>query len=533
MAGGQGTSPDGDEGGSTVRNSAIVSIATLASRVTGLLRVVVIGAVLGPTYFGNSFQSTNTVPNIIFSLVAGPVLTMVVVPGLMTVLESCGPQRAQEVYSRVTGWLLSVMAGVMIALVIASPVIAWTLTRAITNEAQRASAMWVTTLLVVLVAPQLLLYCLVHLGISGQRARGRFALSAIAPGIENIILIGVVLLAGWRFGTNLDVDRVPLGMVLTLGIGSTIAVAVHATVQLFGASRVGFTPSPRWWRGDQDAREITQRLTRSVGVAGLPSAAMYVLFALASAVPGGVWVVQMSYQVLYALSYLSARAVSMASLPELARAHSRGDDSAFGQTWRRGLTFAFIASVPLVVLLGGFGGPTATLLAEGKLHHSPLVMPLGMCLSVVALAQLVTGLTDLGTQALYARGDDHMPRVANRVVLLVTVMLGLCTLVIPPTGLRLIALVLAILAGEIVGMTMILSRVRATTGASGFLDLRSVRLTVLAAGVMVPIVAVTGWVESIWRPDQQGATVLVLGVGCAAAVAGYGGLLRWRWRPVR
>ena len=178
------TALDGGGSATTARNSATVAVWTLLSRVTGLLRVVVIGAVLGPTYFANCFQATNVVPNIVFSLIAGPVLTMVVVPGLIGALGTAGQQRAREVFARVTGWLLSVAAGFALLLALAAPVIAWTLSRGIPDPAERTRGLWLTTLLVVLVAPQLLLYCLVHLGISAQRARGRFALSAAAPGLD-------------------------------------------------------------------------------------------------------------------------------------------------------------------------------------------------------------------------------------------------------------------------------------------------------------------------------------------------------------
>ncbi|HEX2297163.1 MAG TPA: hypothetical protein VHH34_01365, partial [Pseudonocardiaceae bacterium] len=61
-------------GSSTARNSVIVSAWTLVSRLTGLLRVVVIGAVMGPTFFANIFQAGYVVPNLVYSAIAGPVL---------------------------------------------------------------------------------------------------------------------------------------------------------------------------------------------------------------------------------------------------------------------------------------------------------------------------------------------------------------------------------------------------------------------------------------------------------------------------
>ncbi|MGH7745504.1 MAG: hypothetical protein ACREQ5_12045, partial [Candidatus Dormibacteria bacterium] len=74
---------EGDTPVATARNSATVAGWTLFSRATGLLRVVVIGAVLGPTYFANCFQAGYVVPSIVFTLIAGPVLAMVLVPAVV------------------------------------------------------------------------------------------------------------------------------------------------------------------------------------------------------------------------------------------------------------------------------------------------------------------------------------------------------------------------------------------------------------------------------------------------------------------
>jgi putative peptidoglycan lipid II flippase len=514
----------------TARNSAVVAIWTLLSRVTGLLRVVVIGAVLGATYFANCFQATNVVPNIVFSLIAGPVLTMVVVPGLIGALDSAGQQRAREVFARIMGWLLLIAIGGVLLLVVASPLIAWTLTRGIADPVERGRALYLTRLLLMLVAPQLPIYCLVHLGVSAQRARGRFALSAAAPAVENVILIMTVVLTGWHYGTGIGLAQVPMGMVVALGAGSTAAVAVHAALQLFGTARVGLLSWPSLRRrGDEEALAVIRRLSRSVGVAALPSLAMYVLLAIAGSVPGGVFVVQMSYSVLYALSYLSARAVSMASLPELSEAVRNSDPGAFAVVWRRGLAYALVASLPLLVLLVILGGPTATILANGELRHTALIGPLGVCLALVAVAQLVTGLSDLGNQALYARLEDRVPRIASRVTLAVTVLVAAAALLVPAGGNRLVWLVVAILAGELASTAMVLGRLRRVIRPEPFMDRRMLTGTLLAALAMVPISGVAWWVQHTYA-DGQLETLAVLAVGGGLAVATYGLVLRSKWR---
>ena len=173
----------------TARKSATVAGWTLVSRATGLLRVVVIGAVLGPTYFANAFQAGYVVPNLVFTMVAGPVLAMVLVPGVVRAIGAGGVARGREVLGGAAGWLLGVSGAVVALLMILSPAVAWTLTFGIPDPAARARGLWLTTVLILLVAPQVLLYILAHLGMAAQQSRGRFALAAGAPAVENVILI--------------------------------------------------------------------------------------------------------------------------------------------------------------------------------------------------------------------------------------------------------------------------------------------------------------------------------------------------------
>jgi O-antigen/teichoic acid export membrane protein len=181
------------------------------------------------------------------------------------------------------------------------------------------------------------------------------------------------------------------------------------------------------------------------------------------------------------------------------------------------------------VLLGLLGGPTADVLANGQLRDAALVGPLGLCLAVVAVAQLVTGLTDLGNQALYSRDDDRMPRISSRVTLGVTIAVGATSLLGPPGGPRLVWLVAAILAGELVASVMVLSHIRGAIRPERFVDRQMLRATVLAAVVMAPAVVLTWWAQHVVDGGQLGTLgVLVGGGGVAMAV--YGLVLKLTWR---
>src|SRR5919109_1210916 len=76
---------------------------TLVSRVTGLIRVAVAGATLGPTFFANIFLATNTVPNLTYNLMAGSLLAALFVPTLVRALEKEGTDHARNLAQGLLG----------------------------------------------------------------------------------------------------------------------------------------------------------------------------------------------------------------------------------------------------------------------------------------------------------------------------------------------------------------------------------------------------------------------------------------------
>jgi putative peptidoglycan lipid II flippase len=511
----------------TARNSLTVAGWTLVSRITGVLRLVVIGPVLGATYFANSFQTSYMLPHLVFTLIAGPVLGMVLVPSVVRTVGAGGEARAREVLAGISGWLLTIAVVISALLMIVSPAVARTLNFGIPDPASRARGLWLTTLVMLLVAPQGVLYALVvHLGIAAQQARGRFALAAGGHVVESLILIPTVIFAGRYYGTGLDVKQVPVGLVLVLGAASTVGVALHAALQLAGAARVGLLtwPSMRW-RHDAEVRSVTSRLIRSVGVAAWPAAAMYVLLALAGTVPGGVFVVQLTHTIFFSLAFVSARAVSMAVLPGLARAAHSDDAVIFGVQWRQGLSYALIASLPLLVLLEVNSGPTAHLLTAGQLRHAALIGPLTTCMAVAAVVQLVSGLHDIGRQALFARLDDRTPRQASEVAFGVIVIFAAASLLLPADGSRLIWLVVANLISELVAAGIVLIRLRRAIRPELFVEPRPLAAAVVATCAIVPLAGAVWWTQQIQTNDRL-ASMTLLALGAAIALGAYVVVLR-------
>ena len=214
------TTPEG-----AVGDSLSVAVWTFVSRFTGILRGITIAAVLGVTYFANTYQFTNSLPNLVFyGLLAGAMFSSLLVPALVGHIDS-GDRLAA---ARTAGGLLGVaMVGMLAIVPVAAVATPWLLRLASAGSRAAAGSQAHTgAVLVLLLLPQVPLYAIVGTATAVMNAHRRFALAAAAPALENlgtIAVLGVVAVLYTHVATQ---QSVPLSLLLLLGLGTT--AAVHA-----------------------------------------------------------------------------------------------------------------------------------------------------------------------------------------------------------------------------------------------------------------------------------------------------------------
>jgi len=243
------TTPEG-----AVGDSLSVAVWTVVSRFTGVLRGVTIAAVLGVTYFANTYQFTNSLPNLVFyGLLAGSMFSSLLVPALVQHIDS-GDRRAA---ARTAGGLLGMaMLGMLAIVPVAAVATPWLLrlgSAGAANPAAAHSQVHIGTVLVLFLLPQVPLYAIVGTATAVMNAHRRFALPAAAPALENLGTIAVLAVVAALYSQAAIQQRdVPVSLLLLLGVGTTGAVMLHASVQWWGARRVGVALVPNaGWRDPQ------------------------------------------------------------------------------------------------------------------------------------------------------------------------------------------------------------------------------------------------------------------------------------------
>lgn len=387
-------------------NSRSVAGWTLVSRGTGLVRLVVGAAILGPTWLGNLFQSTNVLPNVLYELAVGSLIGPILVPALVRVLDLGGPARTTRMARGFLGIVMCGFAAVAVLVAAASPLVLRAFSAGVTPSlAGDYRRLGVPLLLLVL--PQMVLYGMIAVATSVQNAHGRFAFSSFAPVIENVITIATLVAVGVRFGTGRELDGVPLSMIVFLGVGSTAAVTAHAALQWLGARSVGVVLYPRnGWR-DPELRAMSRAARHSAGSALAVAARQLSILGIAGTVAGGVVAMQFGLNVIQAAVALGARPVAIAALPDLSRQATGKTD--FGRTYRFTATLAMFVLIPAGVLVTVLAGVLAPVVAFGEMASPHGLQLLTAALRGIGMAAIGEGGFLLATSAAYARGDTLSP----------------------------------------------------------------------------------------------------------------------------
>jgi len=104
---------------SLTANNVGVAAGTLASRVTGLARLIVFAAVIGQTSLADAFDVGNNAPNVIYELLLGGTLAATLVPLFVGLRERSDRDGVAAVFG--TG--LVALAGLTVIAVVAAPLV--------------------------------------------------------------------------------------------------------------------------------------------------------------------------------------------------------------------------------------------------------------------------------------------------------------------------------------------------------------------------------------------------------------------------
>lgn len=400
---------------STAGDSLTVAAWTVVSRVTGLVRIATIGAVLGPTLLGNTFQFTNALPNLLYyGLLAGSLFSSLLVPALVHHVDAqdrCAGERLAGGFLGVTLVALTVVAALALAL---APALLGVTAPHGFDVASAAEQERLARLLFLMFIPQIFCYAVVGTASATMNAHRRFALAAAAPALENMGIILVLCVTAVVMKADPSkLGQVSTGELLTLGLGTTAAVAAHASLQWWGARRAGVLLRPfAGWR-NPEVTTLVRRALPSLGQAGLLALQVLVLLAAANRTPGGIVGFQMALSFVYLAIAIGVTPIALTTLPWLARLFVRGQPEQFHDMFMRSVGLGLFVAVPAAVGCALLAPLLARFVALGRMASGAGVSMVTGSLAALAAAILGQTIFTMCSYAFYAQKDTRSPLLAT------------------------------------------------------------------------------------------------------------------------
>jgi putative peptidoglycan lipid II flippase len=394
------------------RAAVMIGVITVVARLVGFGRQVVFAHTVGTTCLGTAYTTANLVPNIIYDIVLGGALSSVVVPVLAGPAGSGEPGAsadARRIASALLTWTVVLLVPVSVVVALAAhPVVSALLSGATGSTCGPLAGVGARMLIVF--APQVLLYGLAVVLYGILQSHRRFVAPALAPLLSSLVVIGTYAAFGSVGGAYVNqLAKLPPHAEYLLSGGTTLGVLALVLTAVIPAWRLGLGSRPTLRFPPGIAPRVRRLALAGVVTLVAQDASTAVVIVLANhfGTSGALVIYGFAWAVFVVPYAVLAVPIATSAFPELST-----HDAAAG-----GFELTAAASTRAVMVASWLG--TAVLigarepLARVFESHSPgATAVLALALAAFAPGLVGYGLSANLSRVLYARRRNRAPALA-------------------------------------------------------------------------------------------------------------------------
>jgi putative peptidoglycan lipid II flippase len=409
---------------SVVRSAGIVSLAVFMSRITGLVREMVMARLFGAGLIQDAFNLGFRIPNLTRDLFAEGALSSAFVPTFSDYLTSRTREEAGRLANLVATAILVVVGTVCVIGMIFAPTLVSTLApgyAAVPGKFELAVSMTRTMF------PFLLMVALAAQCMGILNSSNIFGVPALASTFFNVgsvgfgVLIGVWLAPRFLNGPHIHISRIE-GMAMGVVLGGILQLCW----QVPSLYKLGYRFHPAFdW-----AHPGLQRIMRMMGPAILGNAAVLINVAvstnLASAISdpvrgfdGPVSWLGYAFRFMQLPLGLFGVAIGSATLPSISRSAAAGNMDEFRRTFSRSLGMVFLLTLPSSVGLVVLGRSIIGSIYQGGKFQVYDTQQTAVALSCYAIGLVGYAALKVLNPAFYALNDARTPMLVSIVSIVI------------------------------------------------------------------------------------------------------------------
>ena len=394
-----------------LRAAAAVSGLTLASRVTGLARDLIISRVFGAGADTDAFNVAFRLPNLLRRLFAEGAFQQAFVPILAEVRSREGDGRTRVLVDHVaTALFWAVLAASVLGVAVA-PVLVWLVASGLARD---PAAFELATLMTRWMFPYILFMSLVALSAGVLNTYRRFSVPAVTPVLLNVSFIACAIwLAPY-------LSRPILALAVAVVVGGVLQLAI----QLPALAAVGMLPrlgSLREALRDPAVRRILKLMAPALFAVSVAQLSIVINTNIASHLAvGSVTWLSFADRLMEFPTALLGVALGTVLLPSLAKANAEARQEDYGRLLDWGLRLTLLIAAPAAVGLGLLAEGTIAVLFQGGRFAAHDVAQTAQALTGYAFGLLGLIAVKILAPGFYARQDIRTPVKIAVVALLAT-----------------------------------------------------------------------------------------------------------------
>jgi putative peptidoglycan lipid II flippase len=461
------------------RSAGLISLATMASRVLGVVREMVLAALFGAGsgYEMDAYNVAFRVPNLLRDLFAEGAMTAAFVPTFTRTLTDRGREAAWRLGNLVINALLLVTGvAVVLGIVFAVPI-----TYAIAPHfARTPGELELTAMLTRVMLPFLTTVAAAVAMMGMLNSLRRFFIPALSPAMFNVATIVCA------FALVPLMPRLGLPPITAIAIGTLVGGIGQILLQWPVLRREGYRYRAILDFSDPDLREVLRlMIPGTLGLAAVQINVFVNTYLATSQERGAVSWLTYAFRLMYLPIGLFGVAIATAALPEIARRANADDKTGMRETVSGALRMMLMLNVPATIGLIALAHPIIALLLERGRFTSHDTAATAAALMFYAPGLVGYSAVKIASPSFYSLRDSRTPVTVS--VLSVLVNLALNLTLVRWMGYRGLALGTALAA--IFNAGALLWLLRARIGGLEGSRLATAFLKILAASVAMGVAA--------------------------------------------
>jgi len=222
-------------------NTSGMALGTLLSRMTGVVRDIALVAAIGTGVFSDTYSVANSLPNIIYILIAGGAINAVFIPALVRHMKEDSDNG--KVF---TDRLLTLVGIMLIVIVTIALIFTSLIVHMYATNSWSAQDFHVAVVFALWCIPQIIFYGIYTLESQILNARQVFKLPMFAPIANNVVVILSAMFFLALTHLTPTTHTVTSGQLALLGAGTTLGVIVQAGILFPALRKNGYSFSPRF-----------------------------------------------------------------------------------------------------------------------------------------------------------------------------------------------------------------------------------------------------------------------------------------------